>query len=198
MKGHLILLVGTPGGGKSLLLEYVRETFPRLHFAVSCTSRAQRPGELEGRNYFFISKEEFQTRIKADTFLEWIEQDGGNFYGTLKSEILEPLERGDIVVREVEMRGVRAIKKLVPAHNLTVIFIEADEWDVLQRRIKERAPISEAELLKRKERYERERLFIPEADIVVQNYDGELDEAKRQLKASVAQVINTMWHNDAK
>ena len=190
MTGHLILFVGTPGSGKGVLREYARSVFPHLHFAVSCTTRAQRPGEINGRDYFFISQDEFQTRINEGAFLEWIEQDGGNLYGTLKSEILEPIARGDIVVREVEVRGVRAIKELVPKENLTVIFIEADTWDVLERRIQERAPISTEELALRKERYEQERLFMPEADMVVQNYDGKLDEAHRQLKAAIERIIN--------
>ena len=190
MTGHLILFVGTPGSGKGVLREYARSVFPHLHFAVSCTTRAQRPGEINGRDYFFISRDEFQTRINEGSFLEWIEQDGGNLYGTLKSEILEPIARGDIVVREVEVRGVRAIKELVPKENLTVIFIEADTWDVLERRIQERAPISTEELALRKERYEQERLFMPEADMVVQNYDGKLDEAHRQLKAAIERIIN--------
>ena len=190
MTGHLILFVGTPGSGKGVLREYARSVFPHLHFAVSCTTRAQRPGEINGRDYFFISRDEFQTRINEGSFLEWIEQDGGNLYGTLKSEILEPIARGDIVVREVEVRGVRAIKELVPKENLTVIFIEADTWDVLERRIQERAPISTEELALRKERYEQERLFMPEADMVVQNYDGKLDEAHRQLKAAIEHIIN--------
>ena len=190
MTGHLILFVGTPGSGKGVLREYARSVFPHLHFAVSCTTRAQRPGEINGRDYFFISQDEFQTRINEGAFLEWIEQDGGNLYGTLKSEILEPIARGDIVVREVEVRGVRAIKELVPKENLTVIFIEADTWDVLERRIQERAPISTEELALRKERYEQERLFMPEADMVVQNYDGKLDEAHRQLKAAIEHIIN--------
>ena len=190
MTGHLILFVGTPGSGKGVLREYARSVFPHLHFAVSCTTRAQRPGEINGRDYFFISRDEFQTRINEGSFLEWIEQDGGNLYGTLKSEILEPIARGDIVVREVEVRGVRAIKELVPKENLIVIFIEADTWDVLERRIQERAPISTEELALRKERYEQERLFMPEADMVVQNYDGKLDEAHRQLKAAIEHIIN--------
>lgn len=197
MTGHLILLVSVPGGGKTVLREYIREAFPQLHFAVSCTTRAQRPGEKEGENYFFISKEAFQNKIKEGAFLEWIEQDGGNFYGTLQSEISGPVARGEIVVREVEVRGVRAIRALVPKESLTVIFIEADGWDILEKRIQGRAPISEEELAKRKERYERERLFASEADVIVTNCEGALGEAKRQLKDAVQQVIDTVWHNKA-
>ncbi|MBI4086943.1 guanylate kinase [Candidatus Kaiserbacteria bacterium] len=187
--GHLIVFVGTPGSGKGVLREYVREVFPQLHFAVSCTTRTRRPGEIDGKDYFFITKEEFQKRIDEGAFLEWIEQDGGNMYGTLKSEILEPLARGEVVVREVEVRGVEAIRNIVPAENRTIIFIEADTWDILQRRIQERAPISPEELEKRRERYERERLFMPSADIVVHNYDGKLDDAQRELKDAIAGIL---------
>lgn len=195
--GHLILIVGTPGGGKGVLIHYIRETFPQLRVAVSCTTRARRPGEKEGETYFFISRAEFQKRIAEGAFLEWIEQDGGNMYGTLKSEMLAPLEKGEVVVREVEVRGVRAIKDMVALAHRTIIFIEAGAWVILEKRIQERAPISSEELAKRKERYERERLFMPEADIVVHNYEGKLDDAKRELKEAIAGILEKVCHNTA-
>ncbi len=192
MSGHLILLISVPGGGKGVLLEYLKGTVPQLTFAVSCTTRTPRPGEVEGKNYFFVSKEVFQNHIDAGDFVEWVEQDGGHMYGTLRSELLEPLTEGTIVVREVEVRGARAIRALVPPENLTVIFVDADGWEVLEQRIQSRAPISAEELAHRKERFETERLFISEADVVVHNYEGALDEAKRELMVVVQGVIARM------
>lgn len=197
LTGHLILLVAVPGGGKAVLREYLRAVFPDLHFAVSCTTRTMRPGEKDGENYFFISKEEFQKKLSAGEFLEWVEQDGGNRYGSLKSEILQPMAHGKVVVREAEILGVRAIKELVPASHRTVIFIETDDWHILEKRIRERAPISPDELQQRRERYERERLFLPEADIVIHNYEGKLDDAKLEIKAAVEEILAKVCHNEA-
>ena len=194
MTGHLILLIAVTGGGKRVLRDYIRGTFPQIKFAVSCTTRAQRPEEMEGRNYFFISKAEFQKNIEEGAFLEWIEQDGGHLYGTLKSEVLQPLLRGEVVLREVEVKGVHAIRELVPKEHLTVLFIQADGWDVLKRRIEERAPISAEELEGRRLRYEQERLFGPEADVIVENRDGELDAAKRDMKAAIQQILDNVCH----
>ena len=186
--GVLILLVSVPGGGKGTLLEYLRETHTDLSYAVSCTSRPPRPGEVDGENYYFLTPEEFQKRIEADEFLEWIQQDGGRYYGTLKSEILDRLQKGEIVVREVEVRGVRAIRELLPADAVKVVFVTTDAWESVRDRMIKRAPISEEELAHRKQRYESEIGFAAEADYVIENRDGELDAAKARLEAILTDI----------
>ena len=191
MKGHLILLVSVPGGGKGVLLEHLRATFPDLIYAVSCTTRHIRPGEVDGVNYYFVTKEKFRSLIDEGKFLEWTEIDGGNRYGTLKSEVLEPLEEGKVVIREVEIQGADAIRNLVPKENLLIIFIDAGIWERLEKRIVARAPITQEELAHRKERYIKERAFIKEADVVVDN-SGELDAAKCQIEKIVTNIVNTV------
>ena len=189
--GHLILIVSVPGGGKSTLIQHLREVYPQLTFAVSCTSRAPRPGEVAGENYYFLSDAEFERRIEAGDFLEWIQQDGGRYYGTLRSEIIDRLAEGEIVVREVEVRGVRAIRELVPADALTVVFITAGSWEDMRQRIQDRAPITEEELEYRRVRYEQEIQFATEADLVIENRNGALDEARQKLIDAVDDIITS-------
>lgn len=188
--GHLILLVSVPGGGKSTLINYLRTTDLDISFAVSCTSRPMRPGEVEGENYYFLTPEEFERRIKAGEFLEWIQQDGGRYYGTLKSEILEKVKAGNVVVREVEIRGARVIRDLLPPENLSIIFVTAGSWEEMAKRIKERAPITEEELEHRRQRYEREVVFRDEADYVIENRNGELERAQSEIFSIVTEIID--------
>ncbi|MGH7141723.1 MAG: guanylate kinase [Minisyncoccia bacterium] len=187
MQGKLILVVGPTGSGKSGLLSYLHERNPEFVFPVSCTTRAPRPGEQEGEKYFFISKEAFEQKEAFGEFLEWAAY-GGNYYGTLRSQILPALESGKTVVREVEVQGARQIERLIPLQSLRIIFIDAGSWENLERRITARAPMSEVELLARRKRYEDEIGFKSQATCVVKNLDGHFDEAKEAFVRTVEEL----------
>lgn len=187
--GHLILLMAPSGSGKSLLLNHVKNTLPEVKMAVSCTTRQMRPGEEEGKVYYFLSREQFEEKIKAGEFLEWAEY-GGNLYGTLKSEIITPIQNGEVVLREVEIQGVRSIINLIPRQNLTIIYIEAGDWETLKNRITKRAPISDEELNLRYERYLAETAAKSVADMVVENSEGKLEEAKSELVNIISKLLN--------
>ncbi len=184
MQGKLILVVGQTGSGKGTLLGYVREQRPDLVFPVSCTTRPMRPGEVEGQNYYFVSDEEFQRRVENDEFLEWVYTDTKR-YGTLKSEILAPLEEGKTVVREIDIKGVAKIRTLLSKEVIRTIFIDAGSWEELKARILARAPLSEEELASRKVRYEEEEVFKHEADFVVKNFTGGLEQAKTDFVRAI-------------
>lgn len=187
MAGKLILVVGPSGSGKSALLEHLSLQMPDVIFPVSCTTRAMRPGEVEGEKYHFVSKDEFETRREAGDFLEWAPY-GGNYYGTLKSQILGPLKEGKTVVREVEVQGARQIQELIPQEALGIVFIDAGSWESLERRIQARAPISGVELLARRKRYEDETTFKDHAKTVILNPDGGLEQAKKDFIAAVQKL----------
>lgn len=187
MRGKLILVIGPTGSGKSALLDYLKQVRPDIVFPVSCTTRAPRPGEVEGEKYFFITKDEFERREAAGDFIEWAHY-GGHYYGTLKSQILPALEAGKIVVREVEVQGARQIRRLFPKEALGIICINAGSWECLEERVRARAPMGEVELLARRKRYEDEISFLPEADIVVENPDGQLEQAKAHFVAAVEKL----------
>jgi len=148
-----------------------------------------RPGEVDGGNYYFLSPEEFQQRIDNDEFLEWVQIDGGRYYGTLKSEIVTPMEAGEVVVREVEIQGARNIKAMFDPSDVSIIFILPGSWEEMAERMKARAPISDEELAHRKERYEAELPFQSEADYVIMNENGKLDAAKAEMERIVTDII---------
>ena len=189
LKGHLILLMAPSGSGKSVLLKFLRETGLPLKFAVSCTTRMKRPGEVDGEIYHFISESEFETYRERGLFLETASYSNSN-YGTLRSEILAPMKAGEVVIREVELQGIQAILELLPRECVTIVYIDGGDWEQLKRRIISRAPITDAELALRYERYLKENAARSLADTEIKNGEGEMDQAKIKLRQLVERIIN--------
>ncbi len=127
------------GAGKTTLCEALRQT-PDFIYSVSCTTRAPRPGEIQGEDYFFISEDEFRSRIEAREFLEHANVHG-NLYGTLRSTVIEHLEEGVDVLIDVDIQGVSAIRAFPDAYiqeALADVFIMPPSLDELHRRLTKR------------------------------------------------------------
>ena len=108
--GNLIVISGPSGVGKSTLVKQVRAQLPSLEFSVSCTTRAPRAGEVDGRDYFFLAEDEFEAKVQQGEFIEY----AGVFahrYGTLKSEVLNRLRRGADVILDIDVQGARLIRQ---------------------------------------------------------------------------------------
>ncbi len=185
-RGKLILVIGPTGSGKSVLMSYVHEQFPEIVFPITYTTRERRPG-VENSSYRFISVEEFETMKNAGEFLEWA-QFGNNFYGTSKSEIIDALAEGKILMKEMEVQGVRQVQDLLPADELVLMYIDAGSWEELEKRVRARAPITEDELAKRKHRYEDELPFKELSHYVIENLPGKLEDAKQAIEAAITTV----------
>ena len=184
--GKFILVVGPTGSGKSVLINHIREVFPDIQYPISYTTRERRPG-TENPGYKFISKEEFKNMIDAGEFIEWA-QFGENFYGTSKEEVNTGLAEGKILLKEMEVQGIRQTVAILPPEQLSIIYIDAGSWEELERRVRERAPITDEELAKRKQRYEDEIPFKDTANFVISNPPGELEAAK----AAIVSAINSI------
>jgi len=146
-----------------------------------------RPGEVDGKDYYFISPEEFDQKIEAGEFLEWAKY-GLNRYGTLKNEIIPHLNAGEVVLLEIEVQGVETLHTILPKSNMTVIYIEAGGWDVVKARALARAPIEADELEKRYERYLAEVEFKQHADIVIDNSSDDINLAKTQIVKLISDI----------
>lgn len=187
MKGKFVLVVGTSGSGKNTLIEHAKPLFPEIVYAKSCVTR--KPRENEDSTYrYFISREEFEQKVENDEFLEYAEY-GGNLYGTLTSEVMSHVDKGEVVLKELEVQGARQIREKIPKDALAIIFINAGSWSEVEARIKARAPISADELLKRRAHYDDEMSFMKEADIVVNNPTGGLLEAKKDFEAALRGIV---------
>ena len=122
---------------------------PSLQFSVSATTRLARPGEIEGKDYFFLTKDEFQQRVDAGEFVEW-EELYGDYYGTLRSETERALDQGRHLLFDVDVKGGLSIRKNYP--EALLIFIRPLNMSVLQERLRNRRTESDAALARRLER----------------------------------------------
>lgn len=146
-KGFMVLVTGPSGAGKSTLLKWLMEEDPRLGFSVSCTTRPPREGEVEGRDYYFVSHEEFESRREADEFVEWAEVHG-NYYGTLASELSRAESEGRLPVLEVDVQGgVNVIKRF--GDRVLSVFVFAPSMKVLEERLRGRGTDDEATIARR-------------------------------------------------
>jgi len=182
MKGKLFLILGSSGSGKGTVLSALRQKHKDWIFPLSCTTRDKRPHEKDGEVYNFISKKEFQVKIDAGEFLEWATVHQDNRYGTLKKPILEALEAGKTVVREVDVQGLYSIRDLIPEDQLISIFLTVKSWDVLKARILKRSKISDDEMGKRHESYLRESKWATECDFVVESVEGDQEKIIKKIE----------------
>jgi guanylate kinase len=139
----VFVVTGPSGAGKGTLIRGLLERLPELEVAVSATTRAQRPGEVDGRDYWFLSEEEFAARIEEGAFLEWVDYVSDKRYGTLGSEIERIAANGHVCVLELETDGALLVQDEVPG--ACTIFIAAPVEE-LERRLRERATESTGEI----------------------------------------------------
>ena len=177
-KGTLLVLSGSSGVGKSTIIAQVLEQRPELYFSVSCTTRAPRPGVVDGVNYTFISREEFQARIERGEFLEYAEY-VGNYYGTSMTVIREKLEQGVDVLLDIEVQGAAKVRERLP--DAASVFIVPPSFEELAQRLRGRGTDSEEKIQKRLETARREAKEIKNYDYIVVN--DTVDHAAQEVLA---------------
>ena len=170
MRGKLIIFSAPSGTGKSTIISWLMKEHKELNlaFSISCTSRAPRGSEQNGVEYFFLTPEEFRTRIEDDEFLEYEEVYTDRFYGTLKSQVEKQLEGGQNVVFDVDVKGGVNIKNFYGDEALS-IFIQPPSVNELRRRLEKRATDAPDVIDQRIARAEFELTFADKFDKVVIN-----------------------------
>jgi guanylate kinase len=169
-KTRVVVVTGPSGAGKGTLIKRLLERMPQLEVAVSATTRERRAGEENGREYWFISDEEFERRALAGEFLEYVTYVSGHRYGTLRAEIERIADRGKTCVLELETDGALTVKQTVPG--AVTIFITAPP-DELERRLRGRATESAGEIEERVKLARRQLEQAGEFDYRVENDDRE-------------------------
>jgi guanylate kinase len=180
----VIVVTGPSGAGKGTLIRELVKRVPRLGPTVSATTRDRRPGEEDGREYHFMSAEEFLARIERGDLLEYVTYVSGHRYGTLRSELDRLTAAGKVPLLELETEGALRVKRDVPG--AVTIFISASVEE-LERRLRERATESTGEIGERIDLARRQLGQADEFDYVVEN--DELERAANELTALVRGLL---------
>lgn len=177
-RGNLIVFSGPSGSGKGTILNQLFANYPQLNakVSVSATTRAPRPGEVDGVNYYYIAKEEFESRIEQGGFYEWAKF-CDNYYGTPKAEVLKQLDAGIDVILEIEVQGAMKIKEQVP--DCVMVFVLPPSFRELKKRLINRGTEQEDVINKRINTAMAEVEYIKYYTYVIVNDD--LDTAVKQL-----------------
>ena len=176
-KGKLVIFAAPSGAGKSSLVNYLLPRFPLLSFSVSATSRQARGTEQHGKDYFFLSAEEFLTKVKNKELLEWEEVYPGAFYGTLQSEVERIWAEGKVVVFDIDVVGAINLKKQF-GDNALALFVQAPSIKALESRLRSRGTDSEEKIAERIAKASKEMARSPEFDKVIVNSDFDLATAE--------------------
>lgn len=184
--GRLIIFSAPSGTGKSTIVRYLLEKDLNLQFSISATSRQPRGEEVHGKEYYFLTPDEFRSRIKQGHFLEYEEVYEDNFYGTLKSEVDRILESGHNVVFDVDFVGGLAIKKIYGEKALS-IFIMPPSVEELRNRLEKRGTDTPEDIQNRLDKATHEMSYASQFDVVVMNDD--FDKAKRETVKLIREFI---------
>lgn len=168
--GKLIIFTGPSGVGKGSLMRSLLQRHPELYYSVSVTTRSPRLGEMNGKDYYFISRSKFEQLVAAGEFLEWAEF-AGNYYGTPREEVEKQIRSGKSVVLEIELEGARQIRATFPS--TISIFILPPSFKELENRIRGRASDSEEAIARRLCRAQEEIHAANEFDLQIVNDDFE-------------------------
>jgi len=180
--GKLLIFSAPSGSGKTTIVKEVLKHVHNLEFSISACSRPPRHGEIDGKDYYFLSVDAFKERIRYNEFVEYEEVYPNQFYGTLKNELIRIWENGNHVVFDVDVIGGLNIKKQYPEQSLS-IFIQAPSIYELKKRLENRGTETAESLTKRIQKAEYELSFANEFDTIILNSDLEL-----AVKETIKQV----------
>jgi len=187
-QGKAIIFTAPSGAGKTTIVKYLLSQFSELVFSISATTRERRQMEVDGKDYYFISHDEFQQKVNEDAFVEWEEFYGGSRYGTLKEEVERIWAEGKHVIFDVEVKGASNIKEYFGDKALAV-FVKVPSMEELKKRLAGRGTESAETFAKRIERAEFEMSFENKFDITLVN--KELEESFAEARKLVGDFLNS-------
>lgn len=185
----LIIFTAPSGAGKTTIVRHLLGKYDQLAFSVSATSRQKRPHEVHGKDYYFLSLEDWKAKITAGDFLEWEEVYTNQYYGTLKSEITRLREAGKCVVFDIDVKGAMNIKETY-GEDAVVIFVKPPSHEVLFQRLRGRQTEDDESLRKRINRAAEELTYESKCDIVLLNDD--LSEALENAENIIGDILQNL------
>lgn len=186
-EGKCIIFSAPSGAGKTSIVKYLLDERNDLEFSISACNREQRPNEVHGKDYYFLTTEDFKQKIESDEFVEWEEVYKDQFYGTLKSEIERIWAEGKHVIFDVDVKGGMSLTKYFKESALA-IFVKAPSVEVLEQRLRSRGTETEEKIQKRLDKASHEMDHAKYFDVELLNAD--LDEACAEAAMMVNKFIS--------
>lgn len=192
-EGKALIFAAPSGSGKTTIVQHLLRSFPQLGFSISACTRDRRGrNEVHGKDYYFLTQEEFRRKIKEDAFVEWEEVYEGNYYGTLKEEIQRIWNEGRHVIFDVDVKGALNLKKYFGDKALS-IFVKVPSLHELKARLNDRGTESPESLSRRLYKAEFEMGFADKFDVVLLNDD--LKRAVTEAEHLVDMFIHDRYHS---
>ncbi len=185
MPKQLIVISAPSGAGKTTVARHLLQRFPQLRFSVSATTRPKRPGEVDGRDYFFWSREHFEQAIARGELVEY-EEIFGHLYGTLRSQVEQALSTGEFLLFDIDVKGALALRRAYPEQTF-LIYVAPPSIEELERRLRQRGTESEEQIQRRLERAAMELQFQNHFDVVIPN--EQLEQTLARAEQIVGQLL---------
>ncbi len=187
-QGKLIIFSAPSGSGKTTIVKHLLSKFDNLSFSISATTRDLRGTEVDGKDYYFISTEEFLHKVSKHQFVEFEEVYSGTFYGTLRSEIQRIWDEGKHVIFDIDVEGGLRLKRKFEKDALA-IFVQPPSLEVLKSRLAGRGTDSEEKLQERYAKAEKELAYADKFDVILKNFD--LDTACAEAEQLVGEFLRS-------
>jgi guanylate kinase len=187
MTGKLIIFAAPSGSGKTTIVKHLLDLGLNLSFSISATTRAKRDNETDGVDYFFLTKEAFQAKVKENAFLEWEEVYEGTYYGTLKTEVDKELAQGKNILFDIDVKGALNIKKIY-GNQAMALFVKPPSIEILEERLRIRNTESEETFKTRIGKAAFELNFEDQFDITIINEN--IEEAREEARLIIENFIS--------
>ncbi len=184
-KGKLLIISAPSGSGKTTLAKFLLSQNLNLVFSVSACSRKKRKNEIDGVDYYFLEKSEFEQKIQQGDFLEWEEVYENTFYGTLKNDVENKLNSGKNIIFDIDVKGALSLKKIFKKQALA-IYIDVP-FEIIEQRLRSRKTEKEKEIRNRLEKIKEESVYKNKFDTIILNKN--LEKSKQQILEKVSNYL---------
>jgi guanylate kinase len=196
----LFLIIGPSGVGKGTVVSLLKKNHsqnPQFFFPITATTRLPRPREVDGVDYYFLSREVFEKKIAEGEFLEHAFVHKKDFYGLPKATVMLALKEGKAVVREIDIQGFESIRKILSAREIVSLFLLPPSLEILEERIRKRSDLPETEVRRRMESAKQEIALSKECDFLLYSEDGNPEKTANEIERIITEKMKPPFFDNS-